>query len=231
MTELVGDLITSGLGVEYAATRALHPLDLAVPSGSFVAVVGPSGAGKTTLLWSLAGALAPTTGTVTWRGQAVTAGQTVRPDIALMPHGHALATALTAAENIRIPLLAAAVAPAEADRRTSDALRIVGLEDSGDHLIEELSGGQQQRAALARVLARQVDLVLVDEPTSDLDASNRMRVVAALRAEAARGALVVMTTHDPEAAAEADVVLAIHEGVVGTPEGIGAHRVRVASRG
>ena len=212
----MSDLVTEGLAVRYGDVRALEPLDLQLDRGTFVAVVGPSGAGKTTLLWALAGALRPSAGTVRWRDDEVLPTDSIRPDFALMPHGHALATALTAAENIRIPLLAAGAEPRQADRRTTEALRTVGLEDSGNHLVEELSGGQQQRVALARVLARRVDLALVDEPTSDLDASNRMRVVAALRAEAARGALVVMTTHDPEAAAEADLVLEIHQGRITT---------------
>jgi len=207
-------LVAERLEVRYGRTRALHPLDLALDAGTFTAVVGPSGAGKTSLLWALAGALTPTAGTVRWHGEQVTAADTLRPDIALMPHGHALATALTAAENVRIPLLAAAVAPVDATARTTEALRIVGLEDSGNHLVEELSGGQQQRIALARVLARRAGLVLVDEPTSELDTANRIRVTAALRGEAARGALVLMTTHDPEAAAEADRILRIHEGLV-----------------
>ncbi len=214
----MADLITTGLAVSYGPIDALKPVDLRLDAGTFVALVGPSGAGKTSLLWALAGARAPSAGSVEWQGEVIAAADSLRPDIALMPHGHALATALTAAENIRIPLLSAGTGSGEADRRTAEALRVVGLEDSGNHLIEELSGGQQQRVALARVLARRADLALVDEPTSDLDASNRMRVVSALRAEAARGALVVMSTHDPEAAAEADLVLEIHEGVVSGPD-------------
>jgi len=210
----MADLIAEALEVRYGDTRALLPLALALDAGRYVAVVGPSGAGKTSLLWALAGALVPAGGTVRWRGETITPDDVLRTDIALMPHGHALTTALTAEENVRLPLLASSVPPLDATTRTAEALRIVGLEDSGNHLAEELSGGQQQRVALARVLARRAGLVLVDEPTSELDAANRLRVTAALRVEAARGALVLMTTHDPEAAAEADEVLHIHEGVV-----------------
>jgi len=211
------ELRTQGLAVSFGAVDALRPTDLTLLAGSFVAVTGPSGAGKTTLLWALAGALRATAGSVWWGGEEVTCDDTIRPDFALMPHGHGLATAFTAAENVLIPLLGTSTPPAEARRRAQEALRLVGLEDSGHHLVEELSGGQQQRVALARALARRAAVVLVDEPTSELDAANRARVVAELRAEAARGALVVMTTHDPEAAAETDISLVIHEGLVTGP--------------
>ena len=101
-----------------------------------------------------------------------------------------------------MPLLAAGVrsrrrAPRTERRRS----RCVGLEESGEPPVEELSGGQQQRVALARAFAARAGVLLADEPTSDLDAANRERIMAALRAEAARGAIVVMATHDPEAAA------------------------------
>ena len=112
-----------------------------------------------------------------------------------------------------MPLLAQGVEPADAHRRTTEALAVVGLEESGNHLIEELSGGQQQRVALARALAARAAVLLADEPTSDLDAANRERAMAALRAEAARGAVVVVATHDAEAAAETDAELHLDEGV------------------
>jgi len=210
---MTDQLRADGLAVSYGDVLALAPLDLSVSAGTFVSVIGPSGAGKSTLLWALAGAQEPSHGAVRWRADAVTGhAQAARLGIALMPQGNGLAAALTAAENVTIPLLGGDLSPAEATRRTDVALAQVGLEDEGKHLIEELSGGQQQRVALARILARQAAVLLVDEPTSELDATNRVRVAAALRAEAARGAVVVMTTHDPETAAEADRVLTMQEG-------------------
>ena len=120
---------------------------------------------------------------------------------------------LTASENVLVPLLAAE-GRRRARRRPGPPRRSTrsGSGTAGNQLIEELSGGQQQRVAVARGLAQQGSVVLADEPTSELDAANRARVVALLRAEADRGAAVVLATHDPEAAAECDAELHLDAG-------------------
>jgi putative ABC transport system ATP-binding protein len=208
------DLRAVGLTVSYGDLVALRPLDLHLHPGDLVSVTGPSGAGKSTLLWALGAALAPTGGRVELGSTVLTSReQAAGLGIAVVPQGNGLASSLTAAENVVVPLLAAGVEPEEAHRRTTEALTTVGLEDSGGHLIEELSGGQQQRVALARALAARADVLLADEPTSDLDAANRERAMSALRAEAIRGAVVVMATHDPEAAEGTDAELRLDEGV------------------
>ena len=130
----------------------------------------------------------------------------------LIPQDNALASVLTAAENVIVPLLAAGVDAEQATLRSDEALESVGLGAAGTQLIEELSGGQQQRVAVARGLAQQGTVVLADEPTSELDAVNRARVVLLLRAEADRGAAVVLATHDPDAAAECDAELHLDAG-------------------
>jgi putative ABC transport system ATP-binding protein len=210
----VTDLVLEDVEVRYGGLVAIAPLSLTVPGGQVLAVTGPSGAGKTSLLWLMAGALEADRGSVLVDGTAV--GR--RPEaaargIAVVPQGNGLAAVLTAYENIVVPLLDGGVAPAEADRRAVEALEVVGLEEWAAHLVEELSGGQQQRVAVARTLASQAQVLLADEPTSDLDSSNREVVLTALRAAADRGAVVVLTTHDPEAAAAADGELALDDGV------------------
>jgi putative ABC transport system ATP-binding protein len=179
-----------------------------------LAVTGPSGAGKTSLLWALAGAT-PFTGSVVVDGApVVNRADAARRGIALIPQGNGLPSFLTAEENVLVPLLGAGVPVADAQLRSRAALAQMGLEQFAAHLVEELSGGQQQRVAVARTLAASPRLLLADEPTSDLDAPNRQRVIQALRNEADAGAVVVMATHDAEAAAELDAELRLDDGVM-----------------
>jgi putative ABC transport system ATP-binding protein len=200
--------------VSYDGHEVLRAVDLRVQPGQLIAVTGPSGAGKTTLLWVLAALVKPEQGEVTIDGATCRdRDETSAVGVVLIPQDNALAAVLTASENVLVPLLAAKVRPEEAFERTLRALEVVGLGDAGDQLVEELSGGQQQRVAVARGLAQRGTIVLADEPTSELDAVNRGRIVALLRAEADRGAAVVLATHDPDAAAECDAELHLDAGV------------------
>jgi putative ABC transport system ATP-binding protein len=209
-----GPLQVTGLGVSYGRIIALRDVTFTVPPAGMLAVTGPSGAGKSSLLWALAGATT-FSGTVEVDGiRVVDRGDAAGRDIALIPQGNGLPSFLTAEENVLVPLLSAGVSAADARVRARSALATVGLEDFAGHLVEELSGGQQQRIALARTLAATPRLLLADEPTSDLDAPNRQLVIGALRAEADAGAVVVMATHDAEAAAELDAELGLDDGVM-----------------
>lgn len=182
--------------------------------GEVLAVTGTSGAGKTTLLSAMAGLLPPRAGTVTVDGAPLgDRDAAVGRGVVLIPQENGLAAILTAAENVSVAVIATGGSPADARRRTADALAAVGLAGQANQLIEELSGGQQQRAAIARGLALQGVIVLADEITSELDAANRQKVLELLRAEAERGATVVLATHDPEAAASCDRELHLADGV------------------
>jgi putative ABC transport system ATP-binding protein len=202
--------------VRYADAVAVNRASLQAYPGEFIAVTGHSGAGKSSLLWAIAGAVraegAVLLGEDRITGRAKAAGL----GIEVIPQGSALAVLLTARENIELPLLARGVSAQEARRRATEALDAVGLGESGSHLAEELSGGQQQRVAVARGLALEGRLLLADEPTSELDHDNRERVLALLRAQTERGAIVVMATNDPEAAQEADGELRLDDGVLET---------------
>ena len=212
-----GPLRATGVEVSYGDVVAVRAATFAVPPGGMLAVTGPSGAGKSSLLWALAGATAYA-GTVEVGGVPVgdRAGAAAR-GIALAPQGNGLPSFLTAGENVVVPLLAAGVPPAEARARAHAALALLDVDQSASHLVDELSGGQQQRAALARTLAADPAVLLADEPTSDLDAATRQRVIAALRAHADAGAVVVMATHDADAAAQLDAELRLDDGVVSWP--------------
>jgi len=206
----------TGVGVRYGSTTAVAAADLEAYAGEFIAVTGHSGAGKSSLLWAIGGAV-ESDGVVRLGDDRVTdRAQAAALGIEVIPQGSALAVLLTAHENVALPLLARGVPAEQARRRADAALASVGLEESGSHLAEELSGGQQQRVAVARGLALRGRVLLADEPTSELDHDNRERVLALLRAEADRGAIVVMATHDPEAAAQADGEIRLDDGQVET---------------
>ena len=214
----MSELRASDLSVTYGETVAVHPLELTVPAGRMLSVTGPSGAGKSSLLWALARAIRPAaasvTGTVSIDGSVLEDRErAARAGVVLVPQRNGLGGTLSAEESILVPLLALGVPAREALGRVDDSLARVGLAEFGRHLVDQLSGGQQQRVALARAFALRPAVLLADESTSDLDAANRELMIAALREEAARGASVVLATHDPEAAAETDATLALDEGV------------------
>ena len=215
-------LRVEGVTVRYGSTVAVSEASFEAYAGEFIAVTGHSGAGKSSLLWAIAGAVA-FDGVVRLGDEEVRdRAQAARLGIEVIPQGSALAVLLSARENVSLPLLARGVRPEHALRRAQSALESVGLHESGSHLAEELSGGQQQRVAVARGLALRGHVLLADEPTSELDHDNRERVLALLRAEAHRGAIVLMATHDPEAAAEADGEIRLDDGqleTIRTPQG------------
>lgn len=201
------------LTVSYGGPAAIRAVSLGVRRGEIVAVTGPSGAGKTTLLTALAGLLPIAGGRIDHLATPAESRRAVPPGIALVPQSNALVSTLTALENVLLPLLAAGQPSSEAYAATRQALTSTGLDDAAGQLVDELSGGQQQRVAVARAVARQSDLLLADEPTSALDSGNRNNVMQLLREQAARGAAVIVTTHDPEAADVCDAELHLDEGV------------------
>jgi putative ABC transport system ATP-binding protein len=206
-------LLASGITVDVDGRRVLDDVSLDLLPGSFTAVTGPSGAGKSTLLWVLAGALEPSAGTVAYAGRTLRARSgAAREGVVLVPQGLALVAPLTARENIVLPLLVLGVVPDEAHARAEQVLEQVRLGDSGNHLVEELSGGQQQRVAVGRGLAVHAGALLADEPTSELDAGTRDTVIDLFRAEADAGAVVLMATHDPWCADQADAEYHLDEG-------------------
>jgi putative ABC transport system ATP-binding protein len=219
MSQVEQVVTTQGLqardvSVAFEGRVVLVAVTVQVRPGQLLAVTGPSGAGKTSLLWALAALRLPDAGTVELDGAPLTSrDDAAARGIVIVPQGNALATVLTAAENVVVPLLASGRAPDHARADAAAALEAVGLGQSGHQLVEELSGGQQQRVAVARGLAQSGRVLLADEPTSELDAVNRARVVELLRAEAERGAVVVMATHDPEAAVVCDGELHLDAGV------------------
>lgn len=195
------------------AEPVLRDVSVEVRPGELLAVTGTSGAGKSTLLNAMAGLIPPASGRVLVDGEPVgDRDHAVSLGVVLIPQDNGLAAILTATENITVAMIATGGTPAEARRGAAESLELLGLANHGDQLIEELSGGQQQRTAIARGLALRGDVLLADEITSELDATNRQKVIELLRAEADRGAAVIFATHDPEAAAACDRELHLVDG-------------------
>jgi putative ABC transport system ATP-binding protein len=208
-----GDLYAEQVTVRYGRVEAVRDATIRAYPGQFIAVTGPSGAGKSSLLLSLAGVVVPNQGDVSFGGTALRGREdAIARGIVLIPQGNALAAVLTALENVAVPLLARAELVRGAQESAMAVLAEVGLDEAADQLVDELSGGQQQRLAVARGLAQRGAVVLADEPTSELDSGNRAKVMQLLRAEAERGAIVLMATHDPETADLCDAELHLDAG-------------------
>ncbi|MER7282213.1 ABC transporter ATP-binding protein [Dactylosporangium sp. NPDC000244] len=201
------------------AVRALDGASVAITAGSFTAVMGPSGSGKSTLMHALAGLDTVDSGRVLLGGTDLTAlderRRTLlrRERLGFVFQGFNLIPALSAAENIGLPL---ALAGRPVERAWFDELvATLGLADRLHHRPAELSGGQQQRVAVARALIARPDIVFADEPTGNLDSRSGEALLAFL-GHAARdlGQTIVMVTHDPRAAAHADRVVFLADGRV-----------------
>ena len=203
----------SQVTVRYGDLTAVSDVSFTVPPGFVLAVSGPSGAGKSSLLWAIAGAVPVAKGQVEVDGLVIKDRPAAAAHgVVLIPQGNGLARVLTARENLSLPLLAKRTDPEAVERHVEQALTDVGLQESGDHLVEELSGGEQQRVAVARGIAQQGRVILADESTSELDSSNRERVLELLHDQARRGAAVVIATHDPNVADSADGHALMDEG-------------------
>ncbi|MGD9958334.1 ABC transporter ATP-binding protein [Nocardioides sp.] len=219
MIEVRGLTRTYGSGP--ATVHALRGVSFDVAPGEMVAVVGRSGSGKTTLLNLVGGLDRPDEGTVRVGGLEVTdldeqgLSRLRRETVSFVFQTFGLIPALTAAENVGIPLRLRRTPVAERDRRVSLLLDLVGL---GDHALQrptELSGGQQQRVGIARALAGSPRLLLADEPTGQLDAETGLAVMALLRAVVeSEGITAVVATHDAVLMSLADRVLRIADGRV-----------------
>jgi putative ABC transport system ATP-binding protein len=210
-------LTARGLTYTVGDRIIIDDVDVDARGGRLLAVRGASGAGKSTLLALLGGLLPPETGAITLDDLPVRVGDPwLRRRIAFILQGYGLIGALTGRENVAIPLQSGGGARDEVRERTAAVLEQVGLADVADHLTDEMSGGQQQRVAVARALAAAPDVLLADEPTAELDADNRERIVALLVAHARAGAIVVIASHDPDVVARCDDVLALDSGRVVT---------------
>src|SRR4051812_14141004 len=204
-------------------TVAVDNLDLVVASGEFLVLLGPAGCGKSTVLRLIAGLDTPTRGCVTLNGEPVGEQAPRHHRIAMVFHDYALYPHLTVAQNVGFPLRAGAHEPGEVAQRIAEAARLVGITDLLNRLPAYLSGGQRQRVAMARAIVRRPEVLLLDEPLSNVDAGVRAELRAEIVELADRlGVTTVYVTHDQnEAMVMADRVAVLRRGVlqqVGPPD-------------
>ncbi len=186
-------LIASGLGHQFPGGPPLFTdLNFSHAPGDLVAITGPSGSGKSTILALAAGWLKPTQGSISWGGSGGTHW------VFQNPHGVARRTAL---DHVTLPILAAGGSRAAADQQARALLAEFQLAAIADRPFQQLSGGEAQRLMLARGLAARPGLLLVDEPTAQLDQHSAATVIDTLAHLAGRGAIVLVATHDPRAQA------------------------------
>jgi spermidine/putrescine transport system ATP-binding protein len=191
----------TGLTKSFGAIVAVHPLDLEILAGDFIAILGPSGCGKTTLLRMLGGFETPTAGRIEIAGKDVTSiGPEKRPTNMVF-QGYGLFPHMDLRQNVAYGLKLQRIAAAEARRRVDEILQLVHLEGLADRPVHKLSGGQQQRVALARALVMRPAVLLLDEPLGALDLKLRKAMQVELRRiHRSLGGTFVFVTHDQEEA-------------------------------
>lgn len=198
--------------------HALRGIDLELPDGTYLSVMGPSGSGKSTLLNILGCLDRPTSGSYMLDGREVSGlsdeelSLVRRHKIGFVFQVFHLVPRLTAVENVALPMLFAGVPAKERTARARRSLAAVGLSDREDHRPAQLSGGERQRVAIARATVMGPAILLADEPTGNLDAHSGREVIALLESMNAAGLTLVVVTHDPALGQRARTHLRLVDG-------------------
>jgi putative ABC transport system ATP-binding protein len=199
--------------------HVLGGLDLEIPAGEFLALMGPSGSGKSTLLNLIGGLDRPSQGSVEVGNERIDALSDRRlaawraRHVGLIFQFYNLMPVLTAQKNVELPLLLTHLSRSESKKRAAIALDIVGLSHRNNHYPRTLSGGEQQRVGIARAIVTDPTLLLCDEPTGDLDRKSGDEILDLLQAlNREQNKTIVMVTHDIHAAARASRTLYLNKG-------------------
>lgn len=204
--------------------KALRGVDLEIPRGSFTCIIGPSGHGKSTLMHLLGGLDHPTGGSVFIDGEDMSQLDNKKlaslraKKIGFVFQFFNLLQSLTAKENIETALMLAGVPHKEQDKRAKELLQMVGLAEKAEAKPSQLSGGQQQRVAIARALANDPPVLLMDEPTGNLDSEAEAEVMKVLANLKRQGKTIVFVTHSNDIAAKADNLVSVHDGQIQLPQ-------------
>ena len=199
--------------------QVLQSLNLDIPQGDFLALMGPSGSGKSTLLNLIGGLDRATSGLIEVAGNDINQldeaelGRWRAENVGFVFQMYNLLPTLTAQKNVELPLLLTHLSSQERRTRATAALQLVGLSDRAQHKPRELSGGQEQRVGIARAIVSDPTLLLCDEPTGDLDRKAGDEILDLLQAlNEQQGKTIIMVTHDPRAAERAKRVLHLEKG-------------------
>jgi putative spermidine/putrescine transport system ATP-binding protein len=216
-------LVLDHVGKNFGPQTAVEDFSLSVGKGEFISFLGPSGCGKTTTLQMIAGFLDPTRGAIRLEGRDLTTVHPSKRGLGIVFQSYALFPHMTAAENVAFGLEMRGVARAERETRVRDALAMVGLAGYEDRHPRRMSGGQQQRVALARALVIRPNVLLLDEPLSNLDAKLREDMQIELRQiQRNLGTTTILVTHDQiEAMSLSDRIVVMSKGrieQIGTPQ-------------
>ncbi len=204
--------------VEGGKVEVLKDINLQVPKGNFIVLTGPSGCGKTTLLNLIGGIDRPSRGRIFVAGEEITEQNEDNlsdfrcSHIGFVFQSYNLVSTLTVAENVAFPMEWSRKPENEIDAHVEELLKMVGLDHRANHFPSQLSGGEQQRVAFARALANDPELILVDEPTGNLDSKNAEKIVQVLQRLKTEGKTVIVSTHDPQIRLLADQVFSLEEG-------------------
>ncbi|MCP4384453.1 MAG: ABC transporter ATP-binding protein [Hyphomicrobiales bacterium] len=193
---------------------AVDGIDLSITDGEFLAILGPSGCGKSTTLFMLAGIYLPTGGEIRFDGSQVNAVEARDRNVGIVFQSYALYPNMTVLQNILFPLRFKKLPKAEADAKAQAVARLVQVEELLARRPGQLSGGQQQRVALARAIVKEPNLLLLDEPLSNLDATLRLTMRTELRRiQRELGVTTILVTHDQiEATTMADRIVCMNKG-------------------
>jgi putative ABC transport system ATP-binding protein len=200
--------------------NALRGVSLAVEEGEFVSIVGTSGSGKSTLLNLVGGLMKPTEGKIQVKGEDLTRMNENnlalfrRRYIGFVFQSFNLITALTAVENVELPLIFANVSSSKRESRVLSLLTSMGLEDRLDHTPSELSGGQQQRVSIARAIINNPEIILADEPTGNLDFKTSDEIMEVLYDLNRKGQTFLVVTHDMDVAHYGSRIIYLSDGKI-----------------